>query len=60
MHGVEFQDVPDINTDVPIVADMSSNILSKEIDVSKVSTNKLKTKKVQINTQRQILTWILY
>lgn len=32
--GVEFPDVPDI-VDVPLVADISSNILSKEMDVSK-------------------------
>ena len=31
--GVEFPFLPDV--DVPLVADMSSNILSKEIDVSK-------------------------
>jgi len=31
--GVEFPFIPE--TDVPLVADMSSNILSKEIDVSK-------------------------
>ena len=36
VHGVEFPFVPETNG-VPIVADMSSNILSKEIDVSKVS-----------------------
>lgn len=34
VHGVEFPFVPETNG-VPIVADMSSNILSKEIDVSK-------------------------
>ena len=32
--GVEFQDIPDTG-DVPLVADMSSNILSRPIDVSK-------------------------
>jgi phosphoserine aminotransferase len=32
--GVEFQDVPDTGA-VPLVADMSSNILSRPIDVSK-------------------------
>ena len=36
VHGVEFHFVPETNG-VPIVADMSSNILSKEIDVSKVN-----------------------
>jgi phosphoserine aminotransferase len=34
IHGVEFQDVPDVGT-VPLVADMSSDILSRPIDVSK-------------------------
>ncbi len=34
IHGVEFQNVPDVG-DVPLVADMSSNILSRPIDVSK-------------------------
>src|SRR5262249_3752518 len=34
IHGVEFQDVPEVG-DVPLVADMSSDILSREIDVSK-------------------------
>ena len=33
--GVEFQSIPDTNG-VPLVADMSSNILSRKIDVSKV------------------------
>jgi len=32
--GVEFNWIPDVG-DVPLVADMSSNILSREIDVSK-------------------------
>ena len=32
--GVEFKDVPDVG-DVPLVADMSSNYLSKPIDVEK-------------------------
>ena len=31
--GVEFPDVPDVG-DVPLVADISSNILSKELDVN--------------------------
>ena len=38
VHGNEFQTVPDssyLPKDVPLIADMSSNILSKEIDVSK-------------------------
>ncbi|MEW6514676.1 MAG: 3-phosphoserine/phosphohydroxythreonine transaminase [Pseudomonadota bacterium] len=32
--GVEFQQLPETKDDVPIVADMSSNILSRPIDVS--------------------------
>jgi phosphoserine aminotransferase len=32
--GLEFQDIPDTG-DVPLIADMSSNILSRPIDVSK-------------------------
>lgn len=31
--GVEFSSVPDV--DVPLIADMSSNFLSKPVDVSK-------------------------
>lgn len=34
IHGVEFQDVPDVGS-VPLVADMSSDILSGPIDVSR-------------------------
>jgi len=34
IHGVEFSAIPDVGN-LPLVADMSSNILSKEIDVSK-------------------------
>ena len=34
IHGVEFHEVPDVG-DVPLVADMSSDILSGPIDVSK-------------------------
>ena len=34
IHGVEFADVPDI-TDVPLVADFSSNFLARPVDVSK-------------------------
>ncbi|MEO7065439.1 MAG: 3-phosphoserine/phosphohydroxythreonine transaminase [Rhodanobacter sp.] len=34
IHGVEFHDVPDVG-DVPLVADMSSNILSEPLDVSR-------------------------
>jgi phosphoserine aminotransferase len=32
--GVEFQGAPDVG-DVPLIADMSSNFLSKPVDVSK-------------------------
>jgi phosphoserine aminotransferase len=34
IHGIEFRDVPDVG-DVPLVADVSSNILSRPIDVSR-------------------------
>ncbi|KJV36179.1 3-phosphoserine/phosphohydroxythreonine transaminase [Luteibacter yeojuensis] len=34
IHGVEFHDVPDVGG-VPLVADMSSNILSEPVDVSR-------------------------
>jgi len=34
IHGVEFQDIPDSN-DLTLVSDMSSNILSRPIDVSR-------------------------
>jgi phosphoserine aminotransferase len=34
IHGVEFHDIPDVG-DVPLVADMSSDILSGPIDVSR-------------------------
>jgi phosphoserine aminotransferase len=34
IHGVEFHDIPDVG-DVPLVADMSSDILSRPIDVSR-------------------------
>ena len=34
IHGVEFPDVPDVG-DVPLVADMSSSILSGPVDVSR-------------------------
>lgn len=33
--GVEYPDAPEIDSDVPIVADMSSHILSRQIDISK-------------------------
>jgi phosphoserine aminotransferase len=34
IHGVEFQDVPDVGQ-VPLIADMSSDILSRSLDVSR-------------------------
>ena len=34
IHGVEYHDVPDVG-DVPLVADMSSNILSEPLEVSR-------------------------
>ena len=34
IHGVEFHDIPEVGN-VPLVADMSSNILSRPLDVSK-------------------------
>lgn len=34
IHGIEFQTIPDVGH-LPLIADMSSNILSREIDVSK-------------------------
>lgn len=34
IHGVEFQDIPDFGS-LPLVCDMSSNILSRAVDVSK-------------------------
>ncbi|XP_076439002.1 phosphoserine aminotransferase-like [Babylonia areolata] len=34
IHGVEFQFIPDTG-DVPLVADMSSNILTRQLDISK-------------------------
>ena len=33
--GVEYTDAPDVPADLPIVADMSSHILSRQIDISK-------------------------
>ena len=41
VHGVEFPGVPETNG-VPLVCDMSSNILSKSVDVTKVSHCKFK------------------
>lgn len=35
IHGVEFQDIPDIDRSIPLVADMSSNFLTRQFDVSK-------------------------
>ncbi|KAI9482709.1 MAG: phosphoserine aminotransferase [Benjaminiella poitrasii] len=35
VHGVEFQVTPDVDPSVPLVADVSSNFLSRPIDVAK-------------------------
>lgn len=35
IHGVEFHDIPDVGNAVPLVADLSSNILSEPLDVSR-------------------------
>ncbi|MHB1059654.1 MAG: 3-phosphoserine/phosphohydroxythreonine transaminase [Rhodanobacter sp.] len=35
IHGVEFHDIPDVGDAVPLVADLSSNILSEPLDVSR-------------------------
>ena len=35
IHGIEFHDIPDVGGNVPLVADMSSNILSEPLDVSR-------------------------
>ncbi|KAI9317611.1 phosphoserine aminotransferase [Dichotomocladium elegans] len=35
VHGVEFPAVPEVDPRVPLVADMSSNFLSRPVDVSK-------------------------
>ena len=35
INGVEFPYIPDIDPSVPLVCDMSSNILSRKFDVSK-------------------------
>lgn len=35
IHGVEFADVPDVPENVPLVADMSSDIFSRPLDVSR-------------------------
>lgn len=36
IHGIEFHDTPKVNNGVALVADISSNILSRPFDVSKV------------------------
>ncbi len=37
IHGIEINDIPSIvSKDVPIVCDMSSNFLTRSLDVSKV------------------------
>ena len=35
IHGIEFQTLPDIFGNVPVIADCSSNFLSRKIDVKK-------------------------
>ncbi|OZJ06221.1 hypothetical protein BZG36_00812 [Bifiguratus adelaidae] len=35
VHGVEFPYIPEVDPSVPLVADMSSNFLSRKVDVSK-------------------------
>ena len=35
IYGTQWQEYPELSKDVPLIADMSSDILSKEIDVSK-------------------------
>jgi len=35
VNGIEFQDIPDLPSDIPLVCDASSNFLSRRIDVSK-------------------------
>lgn len=35
VQGIEFQDIPEVPANVPLVADMSSNALTKPVDVSK-------------------------
>ena len=36
VHGIEFPVIPETN-EIPLVADMSSNFLTRDIDVSKVN-----------------------
>ncbi|OWR49044.1 phosphoserine aminotransferase, partial [Danaus plexippus plexippus] len=43
IHGIEFDFIPDTKV-VPLVADMSSNFMSKKIDVSKVVAKKDRSK----------------
>jgi phosphoserine aminotransferase len=33
VHGIEFHDIPEVN--LPIIADMSSNLLTRKVDISK-------------------------
>ncbi|CAG8543163.1 15575_t:CDS:1, partial [Acaulospora colombiana] len=35
VNGVEFNRIPDIDPSIPLVCDMSSNILSRKVDISK-------------------------
>ena len=37
VHGVEFHEPIKHNADIPIVVDMSSNMLTKSLDISKVN-----------------------
>jgi len=39
VHGVEFPSVPEFPDSVPLVCDMSSNFLSRVVDVSKFGSN---------------------
>jgi len=35
IYGTQWHDFPELQSDIPLIADMSSDILSKEIDISK-------------------------
>lgn len=37
IHGVEFDYIPDVKNDIPLVCDMTSSILTKPIDINKYS-----------------------
>ena len=56
VHGVEFTNIPDTDylpEGVELVADMSSNILSKEIDVSKYGL-------IMAGAQKYWIGWVDY